>query len=188
MKRLGVYCGSFSPIHNGHIEIITSVLNQDLVDEVLIIPTKEYWDKNNLIPLEDRIKMIELCNIKNLVVDKTHNDTQYTIDILKDLENKDIELYLILGADNLLKLDKWNSFEELIKYNFIIVPRIDIDIKDYMVKFNKENYSILDYKQNNISSSFIRDNVYTKEVESMMNEDALSYYRMLTKGALHERR
>ena len=44
--RLGVYVGSFNPVHKGHIKIINYLLN-NVLDKVLVIPTGNYWDKNN---------------------------------------------------------------------------------------------------------------------------------------------
>jgi len=183
LKKLGVYCGSFNPIHNGHIEIIEKVVNQGLVDEVLIIPTGNYWHKQNLLPLEDRINMIKLCNIPNLTVDTTHNNIQYTIDILDDLSSTiDDELCFIVGADNLEGLPKWNNFKNLIKYNFIIVPRDNIDIEHYMSLYNKENYTVLDYQQNDISSSNILHNLKSdyNEIKDMLPKKVLDYLTKIT--------
>ncbi len=54
--RIGVYVGSFNPIHRGHKYVMDYLLNNNIVDKVLIIPTGNYWDKNNLIDVEYRAK------------------------------------------------------------------------------------------------------------------------------------
>lgn len=177
MKRLGVYCGSFSPIHNGHIKIIEETIKQGLVDDVLIVPTGTYWHKNNLLPLTRRIEMIKLCNIDGLSIDTIHNNVEYTSDILDDLQTKTEDtIVFIVGADNLPKLHKWHNFNNSIKYDFVIVPRDGIDIKYYMNKYKKENYKILKYKENNISSSYILKNLDNeKATKDMIPKKVLNY-------------
>ena len=53
--KIGVYVGSFNPVHKGHIKIANYIVDNNLVDKLLIIPTQNYWGKNNLISLQDRI-------------------------------------------------------------------------------------------------------------------------------------
>ena len=57
--KIGVYVGSFNPVHKGHIKVVKKVL-KEYVDKVLIVPTLSYWDKNNLISITDRINMLKL--------------------------------------------------------------------------------------------------------------------------------
>ena len=44
--KLGIFVGSFNPVHKGHIKIANYILNKKLVDRLLIIPTGNYWDKS----------------------------------------------------------------------------------------------------------------------------------------------
>ena len=57
--KLGIYIGSFNPVHNGHINLVEFLINNNYVDEVLIVPTGNYWDKQNLIDLKQRIEMLK---------------------------------------------------------------------------------------------------------------------------------
>ena len=65
-------------------------------------------------------------------------------------DNKDDQLYLIIGADNLINLDKWKNIEEILTYN--------IDIDKYMINYNKDNFILLrDFKPLDVSSTEIRN-------------------------------
>ena len=114
--RKGIFIGSFDPVHKGHIKIVKTCLRKKLVDEVLIIPTGNYWDKQNLSPLEKRIKMLSYYENKKIRIDKVHNEIQFTSDLFKQLsqENPNDELILILGADNIPKFNQWYNYEELL--------------------------------------------------------------------------
>ena len=57
--KIGVYVGSFNPPHKGHIKIVNHLINNYL-DKVIIIPTGNYWDKFDLIDIQDRINMLKI--------------------------------------------------------------------------------------------------------------------------------
>ena len=57
--KIGVYVGSFNPVHIGHIHIVNYLIDNNYLDKVIIIPTKGYWDKDNLIDLKHRINMLK---------------------------------------------------------------------------------------------------------------------------------
>ena len=105
--KLGVYIGSFNPVHNGHIEVVNYLLNNNIVDKVLIVPTGAYWDKNNLIDIKDRINMLRFFENERILIDDKHNDIPYTYLLMRKLKKEyDDELYLILGADIISSLKK----------------------------------------------------------------------------------
>ena len=57
--RIGVYVGSFDPVHNGHEKIVNHLLNKNYLDKIIIIPTGNYWDKQNITKLNHREKMLK---------------------------------------------------------------------------------------------------------------------------------
>ena len=57
--KLGIYIGSFNPPHKGHIKVINYLLDNDYVDKILVVPTGNYWDKQDLVDIRDRIKMLQ---------------------------------------------------------------------------------------------------------------------------------
>ena len=164
MMRVGIYCGSFAPIHKGHIKIVREILKKDLVDKVLIVPTISYWDKEIDIPMADRINMCKLYETKRIEVETELNCVSCSYEGFTKYQEKhpNDELYLILGADNLLKFETWVNYEEMLKYPFIIIKRDKLDdkyINKRMKEFNKKNYVILDIPIMDISSTFIRNNI-----------------------------
>ena len=99
--RIGIYPGSFNPVHNGHIKIAITSVKQKLVDEVLIVPTGSYWNKNNLVDLNHRINMLRIFESDTLIIETEYNITNSTYELFELLKNRyvDDELYLILGGD-----------------------------------------------------------------------------------------
>ena len=176
--KIGVYVGSFNPVHIGHIKVVNYLLENKYVDKILIIPTIEYWNKNNLAPLKDRINMLKFFENEQIKIDTIHNNYIYTYELMKELEKEyNDELYLILGADNIVNFDKWKNYKELLKYNIIVLERNDINISMYTNKLKGNFIVIDDYPYIDISSSEIRNgkgNDYLdKRVLKYMEENSL---------------
>ena len=166
--KLGIYIGSFNPPHNGHINIVNYLLANQIIDKVLIVPTKSYWDKQNLAPLKDRINMLKFFETENIIVDTENNNYPYTYLLMRTLKKKypNIELYLIIGADNIVNFDKWKKYEELLQYKIIIMNRGNIDIYKYTNKYPQGNFIILkNYPNTNISSTEIRNNLSSRYLD-----------------------
>lgn len=161
--KIGIYSGSFAPVHKGHIKIVREIIKSKLVDKVLIVPTKEYWDKKIKYSLKDRINMLKLYETKHIEVETKLNNTNGTYELFSKYQKKHPtnQLYLILGADNLEKFEEWINYIKLLEYPFIIVKRDKQGnqyIKQRMKELNKKNYTILNIPNIDISSSYIRDN------------------------------
>ena len=184
--RIGVYVGSFSPVHKGHIAIAREILAQDLVDEVLIIPTGAYWDKNDLLPFKERTAMLKLYEKDGIRIGEEYGHYPYTHEIFKKLteDYPQAKLYLILGADNIVSFDKWKEYEYLLQFPFIIIRRNELgdqQIREYMHKLGKRNYELLDMGLIDISSTYIRDNLDDYEkVKDMIDKEVYDY--LIAKG------
>jgi len=161
--RLGIFIGSFNPVHEGHIKIVNYLIDNNYVDKVLIIPSINYWNKQNLIELKHRINMLKFFESNNIKVDDKHNNYQYTYQLLRALkEEYNDELYLIIGADNAINLDKWEHIQELLTYKIIVLNRDNIDIKKYINKFNSNNFIVIpNFPFIDTSSTEIRHGNYT---------------------------
>lgn len=182
--RIGIYTGSFDPVHKGHTLIANYLLEQDLVDEVLIIPTESYWDKLLTTPLKNRIEMLELIAKDKIKINKTLNKYEYTYQILAELKSthENDELYLIIGADNVVNFGKWKNVGEILKNHVIVFPRSDIDVFPYINKFKeKDKFIAIEYFQApNISSTYIRDTLKTNddnEIKKYLDEPVYNYIK-----------
>lgn len=161
--KLGIFVGSFNPVHEGHIKVANYLLEKSYVDKVLLLATPNYWDKQDLVEINHRINMLRFYENKEIIVDDIHNKNQYTYQVLRSLKKdyKNAELYLIIGADNLSNLDKWKNIEEILINKVIVVNRNNLDINKYLNKFPKEQFIIISNFPNiNISSTEIRNGNY----------------------------
>ena len=176
--NLGIYPGSFNPVHEGHIKIVEFLLQNNYVDKVLILPTPSYWDKQDLINLKHRIAMLKYYETKDIIIDNIHNNYPFTYQVLKSLK-KDYPsdyLYLIIGSDNLLTLDKWKNINDILKYQIIVMNRgHDLEkLRLIVKKFKKSNFILVDnFYSYNISSTDIRNGktvfVHPKVLEYIKN-------------------
>jgi nicotinate-nucleotide adenylyltransferase len=122
-KRVGVFGGTFDPIHSGHIAVAEAVRDELELDEVLFVVTSDQWLREN--PPEasasDRFKMVQLA-VENVLgftasdVDIVREGSTYTVDTLADLLEKlgdSTKLFLIVGADSATSMDRWKRGEEI---------------------------------------------------------------------------
>lgn len=171
--KTGIYIGSFNPIHNGHITIAKYLLDNNYLDKVEFIPSGNYWDKQDLLSLKDRINMIKLTinNEDNISINEECSGLDFTYQVREKL-NQD-NFYWIIGADNVINLDKWKKFEILKNDNFIVINRSNIDIEFYMKKHGINHYIVINDININISSTMIRNNI--EDNKNMINSKVYEY-------------
>lgn len=181
--RVGIYVGSFDPVHKGHKMVVDYLLNNDYVDKVLVIPTGAYWDKTGIIPVNYRIDMWNYYKSDRIVVDKRYNDIEYTYMILDKLEREcDDELYLIIGADNVINFDKWKNYQKILERKILVIPRENIEMDKYFSRYEKkDNFIVVEgFKEVDISSKEIRgllhDGKYD-EVKKYLDKEIIEYIK-----------
>jgi len=134
MKKIGLFFGSFNPIHIGHLIIANYIIENSDLDELwfVVSPQNPFKDKKSLLKDYHRLDMVQMA-IKNYPKMKASNvefslpKPSYTIDTLTYLKEKhpDHSFTLIMGEDILGTLHKWKNAETLIRNNeFIIYPRL----------------------------------------------------------------
>lgn len=181
--KLGVYVGSFNPVHKGHKAIVDFLLEKKYVDKVLMIPTENYWGKQNLIDTKYRLDMLKFYENENIIVSAKYGNFRYTNEILTSLKNDfDDELHLIIGADNLVKFHKWESVDEILKNKVVVLGRDDIDMESLIEKFEKkENFVLVkDFPLVSISSTLIRKNIALnncEDIDSLIDRRVYDYIR-----------
>ena len=184
--KIGIYIGSFDPVHKGHIALARHLLRKAYVDRLLIVPTGNYWNKQDLTPVADRIRMLQMFENEDLQIETEYNELPYTYQLLRKLRQRypEEELVLILGADNLLHFEDWKNAREIMKYPWLILKRDGIDIQANMERLGKSDYTVVtDAKEYDISSSYIRDNIDDYEkVKGLIHKKVYDYYQKIRRS------
>lgn len=172
MKKIGIFGGTFDPVHIGHIECIKHILNNTILDQIIIIPAANPPHKlnNKISPLKHRIKMLELAfrNIKNVVVsnEESGDKPNYTVLTMRKMKKQypDSHLFFILGTDNLKTIHTWKDYKSFINENdFILMCRggYGVSYEDCpdltTIEFNILTKNKIDTPLINISSTEIRE-------------------------------
>lgn len=179
--KIGIYVGSFNPPHLGHLKAINYLLENSYVDKVIVIPTGNYWNKQNLIDIKHRINMLNFYENDKVIINDELNDIPYTYQVLDLLSKKypNDNLQLIIGDDNLPKFHLWKNYQEILKYQVIVLKRNDINIHDTIgYRNNKEHFTVLNnFPKIDISSTIIRDYLSEKNsnIIKYLNSNVLKY-------------
>ncbi len=132
--RIGLFGGTFNPIHSGHIQVVQEVKRGFPLDKVYLIPSAipPHKEPDNVADANDRIEMIRLSFQNDLDfivsdVELKRVGPSYTIDTVRYFKSSfpaETELYLILGQDAFLEIDTWKSFMDLFSLvAFIVMAR-----------------------------------------------------------------
>lgn len=161
MKRIGLFGGTFNPIHRGHLQVISEVKKAFDLDQVLLIPSAlpPHKESGGVADAGVRMDMIRLAVANNPAlmqfvsvsdVELKRSGPSYTIDTVRHLKQnmpQKTELYLILGLDAFLEIDTWKSYEEL----FLLVPFIVMTRAGAGQEGDSMVESLGDYLKSNIS-------------------------------------
>ena len=132
-EKIGLFFGTFDPIHNGHLRIAKYITEEKLTDKVWLVVTPENPIKqgNKISSFNHRFNMAKIAtekydNIMPSDLEVNLKKPNYTIDTLEYISNKlkDIEFSLIIGEDNYKIFDTWKDYKKIInKYKIFIYPR-----------------------------------------------------------------
>ena len=186
MKKIGLFFGSFNPIHIGHLILANYILENSDMDELwfVVSPQSPFKEKKSLLKDHNRLDMVQLA-IKNYPKMKASNvefslpQPSYTINTLTYLHEKypDYSFALIMGEDNLDGLTKWKNSETLIKNHQIIVyPRSFEGEKKDNEYLQHENISLIQAPVIEISATQIRNMIKEgKHVRPMLPPEVFEY-------------
>lgn len=182
-----LFGGSFNPITKAHIEIIKLLKEKYKPENIIVMPVGDNYTWKSFANFNHRINMINLVKDNFIVSDfeqknEKYLGTKYTLD---ELSKTYKDLYFCMGADNILKLDEWINYENLLKeYNFIVFNRKGFDINkiiDSKYKKYKDHFHILELDFD-ISSSKIRTDV--DKYKSYLDDKVYDYIK---KNSLYRR-
>ena len=134
MTRIGIYGGTFSPPHNGHLLAAKAFMEQMWLDILYVIPTAipPHKEMEVAVSAEDRLAMTRLAfgGMEGVYVSDmeiARGGRSYTVDTLRELSGEDRRLFLLCGTDMMLTLDTWRSPEEIFRLCYPVYIRRDND-------------------------------------------------------------
>lgn len=174
-KNIGVYSGSFNPIHNGHIKLAEQMIENKWVDEVwfVISPCNPLKNQSELLDEYLRLDMVILAikdniNFKASDVEFCMPIPSYSIDTLHELSTQFpyYQFKLIIGSDNALVFDQWKNHLQLLQeYPVLVYPRLHFDFEQ--VRKLYPQMQLLTSPLYNISSTEIREYFLQKKDVSL---------------------
>ena len=186
MKKIGLFFGSFNPIHIGHLILANYILENSDMEELWLVvsPQNPFKEKKSLLNDHNRLDMVQLA-VKNYPKMRASNiefslpKPSYTIDTLTYLKEKypDYSFALIMGEDNLESLPKWKNSEKLISdYQIIVYPRTFEGEKKDHEYLQHENISLINAPIVEISATEIRKMIKDgKNVRPMLPPEVFDY-------------
>ena len=168
MKKVGLFFGTFNPIHIGHLVIANHMVEFSDLDEVwfVITPMSPFKAKKTLLDNHHRYQMVyeatkDYPKLKPSKIEFDLPQPNYTINTLVHLEEhyeKGYEFALIMGEDNLKGFHKWRNYEAILESHCIYAyPRISNGKAENQFKDNPKIHHV-DAPIMEVSSTFIREN------------------------------
>lgn len=186
-RKIGLFSGSFNPIHNGHLILANYMCEFTTLDEVWLIvtPHNPLKDRQDMLDEESRLKMAELAvdkfeNIKASDVELHMMRPSFTINTLEKLSSDypDYNFTLIIGADNWTYFSKWKDCETIIEnYNILIYPRNNYAVT--IPESLKDRVRLVNAPLIEISSTFIRQSIRDrKNIRAFLPPEVYDYIEL----------
>lgn len=162
-ENIGLYFGSFNPIHFGHLILANHIVQATDLDKIWFVVSPQNPLKSKNILIDNNVRL----NLVNLAIEGNENffvsdvefslpKPSYTINTLQVLKTRypDKEFSLIIGEDNLCSFHKWKDYEKIMDlYNIYVYPREE---SEYTPLIEHSHVHMVDAPLINISSSYIR--------------------------------
>ncbi|WP_282043800.1 nicotinate (nicotinamide) nucleotide adenylyltransferase [Winogradskyella flava] len=183
--KIGLYFGTFNPIHVGHLTIANHLAEHSDLDQVwfVVTPQSPFKKKSTLLDDHQRLEMVyratkDYTKLRPSDIEFGLKQPNYTIDTLTYLEEKfpEYEFSLIMGEDNLKSFHKWKNYELILNnHNIYVYPRlskgkIETQFNDHP-KIHHVDAPIME-----LSSTFIRKSIKAgKNIRPMLPEHVWEY-------------
>ena len=175
--RIGIYGGTFNPVHHGHLILARQALEEFKLDRLVFVPAAEspFKIQNHSAPAGDRLAMLRLAiageddfSVDPLEIER--GGISYSIDTVKMFRSRDpeAELFFLVGEDNADRLTEWHRFEELKKLVcFVVLSRSE--------DFESSEYPVVQ-RRIEISSTEIRNRVANQESITYLVPESVKHY------------
>ncbi len=158
--RIGIYGGTFNPVHNGHVRFGLFALNELQLDKLLVIPTLSPPHKSSaeVVSGEHRLNMLKLAfngaeKVTVSDMELKRGGASYTVDTLTEIKRiypAEAELFLIVGSDMFMSLHRWKDYRRICELATVCTaPRKDEDIP--LIEQYRSEHSDLKSKVLNLS-------------------------------------
>jgi len=183
--KIGLYFGTFNPIHVGHMIIANHMAEFSDLDQIwmVVTPHNPLKQKSTLLDDAKRLQLVQLATedfpkIKASDIEFKLPQPNYTVNTLAHLYDKfpQHEFSLIMGEDNLKSLHKWKNYEVILQnHDVYIYPRISSEAENPEFK-NHPKIHIIDAPVVEISSTFIRESIKNqKNIRPLLSEKVWEY-------------
>lgn len=182
--KIGLFFGSFNPVHVGHMVIANYMATQTDLKEVWLVvsPQNPLKEKRTLARDYDRLHLVQLAIGENLQLRASDVEfglpkPSYTIDTLTYLheKNPDKQFVLIMGGDNLATLHKWKNYERLLSdYEIYVYSRPAHEVGDLAQHPHVRMYEEVPLME--ISSTYIRQCIKDRKSVQYLVPDAVFQY------------
>lgn len=179
LKKIGIFGGTFDPVHNGHIVIAQTSIEQLELDEVWFLLEKKPRNKIPIASYNERFEMLKIATAKHSKIKVKDVSSllkikEYNLETLKLIKNKhpQVEFWMIMGADVMAGFKYWKDYDEFIALTgFGIAHREgDHDLKREVEliseKFPNFRYKIINVN-NSVSSSNVRDQIKSNKLNQL---------------------
>lgn len=195
--RIGIFGGAFNPIHNGHMSLAENYFSLLHLDKLIFIPTAcpPHKTSQYLAPERDRFNMVSLAieNKSGFEISLIEFDRQgksYTYDTLKELKKiyPDDELFLIIGADQLLSFHLWYRYKEILEMVTLCTgAREDESQRTQMISYaenldglDMSRFRLLEADVIRVSSTELRNRIKNNESISNLVPQGVEEYILET--------
>ena len=183
--KIGLYFGSFNPIHIGHLVIANHLAEYSDLDQIwfVVTPHNPFKKKSSLLDDFQRLEMVyratqDYTKLKPSDIEFNLPQPNYTINTLVHLQEKhpDYAFSLIMGEDNLKSFHKWKNYELILEnHDIYVYPRISKDRVETQFDGHK-NIHVIDAPIMELSSTFIRKSIKAgKNVQPMLPQRVWEY-------------
>ena len=183
--KIGLYFGTFNPIHVGHLIIANHMAEHSDLDQVwmVVTPHNPLKKKSTLLNDFHRLQMVHLATedfpkLKPSDIEFKLSQPNYTVNTLVHLEEKfpNHEFSLIMGEDNLKSLHKWKNYEVILQnHDIYVYPRISSEVDNLELK-NHPKIHLIDAPVVELSSTFIRNNIKAgKNIQPLLPSKVWTY-------------
>ncbi|MFP5453534.1 nicotinate-nucleotide adenylyltransferase [Parvimonas sp. G1604] len=187
MKKIGILGGSFSPVHNGHLQIAQDCLIEMGLDKILFLPNSNPPHKaKDKYPFNIRVAMLKLAIEDNdkfgiSLVEEDLTKIHYSYNTIRDnFYDAEDKYYFIMGDDEFLNIKSWKEYEKFLEIISIIVFLRKYDY-NYVLEKNRDiiekyDVNIINNSVISISSTDIRNRMYEKKSIRYLVPEKVSRY------------